>query len=57
SLTASLRSRWDVVENATLNFLQEIVDMNDQIEEDSKKNERQLLSLIFTRSTNISLEA
>ncbi|XP_059142633.1 uncharacterized protein LOC131930239 [Physella acuta] len=57
SLTASLRSRWDVVENATKSFLQEIVDMNDQIEDDSKKNERQLLGLIFTRSTNISLES
>ncbi|CAL1545307.1 unnamed protein product [Lymnaea stagnalis] len=57
SLAASLRSRWDVVENATKSFLQEIVDMNDQIEDDSKKNERQIMGLIFTRSTNLGLES
>ncbi|CAG5115361.1 unnamed protein product [Candidula unifasciata] len=57
SVTASLKSRWSVVEKATRDYLQEIFDMNDQIEEDGRKYENQLINLIVTRTTNLGLNS
>lgn len=55
SVTMSLESRWEVVNRLTVEFLKEVISLNDQLSEEASKQARQLLTLILTRTKRLGM--
>ncbi|GFR89936.1 hypothetical protein ElyMa_006137300 [Elysia marginata] len=55
SVTMSLESRWEVVNKLTVEFLKEVISLNDQLSEEANKQARQLLTLIMTRTKRLGM--
>ena len=51
----SLESRWEVVNKLTVEFLKEVISLNDQLSEEASKQARQLLQLILTRTKRLGM--
>ncbi|RUS89189.1 hypothetical protein EGW08_003068, partial [Elysia chlorotica] len=55
SVTMSLESRWEVVNKLTVEFLKEVISLNDQLSEEANKHAKQLLTLILTRAKRLGM--
>ncbi|GFO33690.1 hypothetical protein PoB_006019500 [Plakobranchus ocellatus] len=51
----SVQSRWEIVHKLIVEFLQEIISLNDQLSEEAGKQAKQLLNIMITRAQRLGM--